>query len=99
MRSHEVFIIMFLKFILENIRKNQKKIDKGKSPVNPFDKNAKDKENADNTKKINFSVLIFLMAKNIDADTNIFIVFSKKLFAQAQPFKGIIIQKNNGTQL
>ena len=99
MSSNEVFIIMFFKFIVGNIRKNQKKIDKGKSPVNPFDKKAKDKENADNTKKINFSVLIFRMAKKIEEDTNIFIVFSKKLFAQAQPFKGIIIQKNNGTQL
>tara|TARA_B110000116_G_C16264017_1_gene327837 strand:+ start:114 stop:392 length:279 start_codon:yes stop_codon:yes gene_type:complete len=86
-------------FIEENTRKKQKNIDNGNSPVNPLDKKARNNDNPDNIRYDNFSVLMFLIAKNTDADTNIFIVFSKKLFEQAHPFKGINIQKNNGTQL
>ena len=39
------------------------------------------------------------MANKTADDTNIFIVFSKKLFEHAQLFKGIIAQKNNTIQL
>ena len=92
-------MIISFPFLEKNIRKNQKKIDKGNMPVNPFDKNARNIIQPDKIRYLSLLVLIFFIAKRTEAETNIFIVFSKKLFEQAQLFKGIMIQKNKAIQL